>query len=480
MVRTLPSHLRFDSAPLFGVLAIVSILPLVSYSDQLSWHDQQRAGQIVAIAWAALYALHVRCSRDARPLLNQGARRLLVLIFFVGLISSVWARQPLWAFAELSIAVGCLGVAWLVASSRRALGAKGDSILMWGATLVCGALVVQFLVAYSALLITRQGEADPWLLLSGFSNLRFYGQFVTLTLPLIVLPLLVRGVPRWGVSLVLAVFMLWWCIAFMSGTRGTWLGMLVAALCLAFAGLNGRRWAIWQLIGACGGACLAFLFLDFLPSLLDIGVSNHPAGRATTSLSAREVIWLQAVEMIQARPLIGFGPMHFADVINPVAAHPHQAWLQVAAEWGVPVALVLTWMIGAGLVKVFGVARNQGVVVSRENILKVCLLGSVLAALTQSMVDGVFVMPYSQLWLAIVSGWLFGLLPCRNIGPTLVAGKVGALVWRVALICSSTFLLFILVRDFGVLRAQQDQYAQTVGGHLQPRFWSQGVIAERE
>jgi len=63
--------------------------------------------------------------------------------------------------------------------------------------------------------------------------------------------------------------------------------------------------------------------------------------------------------MILAKPLFGFGPMHYSDIANRIAAHPHQAWLQWASEWGVPSALVITWLVWKGARAVFRVMRER-------------------------------------------------------------------------------------------------------------------------
>src|SRR5690606_26556658 len=105
--------------------------------------------------------------------------------------------------------------------------------------------------------------------------------------------------------------------------------------------------------------------------------------------------------------------------------------------------------------------------------------GSMAASLTQSMVDGVLVMPYTELWLALLAGWLLGLHP-RAVGAEILEpAPVWRWSWALALVASAAMLLFIAARDVPRLQARETLYAETFGGHLKPRFWLQGVITEK-
>ena len=117
-----------------------------------------------------------------------------------------------------------------------------------------------------------------------------------------------------------------------------------------------------------------------------------------------------------------------------------------------------------------------------QDILRLCLTGSVVGALTQSMVDGVLVMPYSQLWLTLLTGWLIGLQP-----PTAPYGVLRsasssppsrALFLGLAGFAAAVLVLcFVVVRDYPSLRQREEVFAMTLGGNFQPRFWAQGIIA---
>jgi len=86
----------------------------------------------------------------------------------------------------------------------------------------------------------------------------------------------------------------------------------------------------------------------------------------------------------------------------------------------------------------------------------------------------VIVMPYSQLWLAIVVGWLMGIhewsVTPEPSGPVLRWG------WMTTMILAVGFLMYVVARDFPHLDEREQQYGHDFGGNLQPRFWLQGFI----
>lgn len=348
-------------------------------------------------------------------------------------------------------------------------------MLLFSVFVVCALLSVQFLTTYFATIFHANGQVDLWLLFSGFDNVRFFGQFSTLTLPLLVMPLLSgRCLGRFR-CLGIGLFFLWWMQAIASGTRGTWLGVTVAAIAMALSGQAGRRWVLMQIFGVTGGLAAYLSLIDWLPSLVGMDVVRTAGDRLNTSLSSRDVIWSQAVEMIIQKPILGFGPMHFADIANPVAAHPHQAWLQWASEWGIPSALLMTGVVSYALWIAFRRLAASAHKTDELSHLYLCLFASVFASLTQSMVDGVLVMPYTQLWLTIISGWLLAIhwqhqIP-RQDG---TEHNWSYFVVGISFMLAAVALCAILLRDYPASWVERRSQTE----HFQPRFWVQGVIAK--
>lgn len=452
-------------------LVVTACLLIVGVCAPFGGHDLQRAMQIAIGFCAVLYGLAVT---PAQRLVDRPTAIGVALIVVLGLMSSALAHQPLWAFTEVALFVSCAAIAVAFASLRRSGGEPLDRVLILVVLLICLIKSSQYLYAATLAFSSGGRSLDPDLLLSGFSNKRFYGQFQTFTLPLLALPLLLPTVSRTLRGAVFALLCVWWLIAISGGTRGTWLGMAVAGVVVALLG-PGRRWLGWQLAAVLGGLLLYWLGFTLLADYLGIEITKDASDRLTTSLSGRGPIWWQAWHMLLERPWLGFGPMHFADIANRIAAHPHQSILQWASEWGVPSALcvaVLAWRAGWAT---FGVLRERAQCTERADLLRLCLFAALVAALVQSMVDGVIVMPNSQVWLALVVGWLMALHGGRT--PVSVVQPMAWNLWKALSVLAVGLLVVIALRDVPHLQQAQQSYLDAHEGRLQPRFWAQGVIA---
>jgi len=440
----------------------------------LGGHMLQRLGQLLVASTAVVFLLCCRTSY-VFALVDRPALLACGLILLGGIVSALCADKPLWAFTEIALTVACCCCAEAFACTRRSNGASADRLLMLFVVFICAFKSFDFLISAFHSLFAGTGMLDTSGLLSGFSNKRFYGQFQTFTLPLLTLPLLLSTTKRSSQAWVFSLLSLWWLIAVMGGTRGTWLGMGVAAGALFFCSHSGRRWIMWQLLAVVVGVTLYWLLFSVLSGYLCMEVSNAASDRLTTTLSNRGPLWQQAWDMIRERPWLGFGPMHFADIHNPIAAHPHQAILQWASEWGVPSALLVMGLVGRGLWATFSLIRERSTSDDPTDLLRLCLFASLIGALTQSMVDGVIVMPYSQLWLSLVVGWLMALHVWKG-----EPAKPDAFIhwsWMGISTAAVLFLVYVVIRDVPHLDERNNLYQQQYGGHFQPRFWTQGVIA---
>lgn len=445
---------------------------IVGVCAPFSGHDLQRGMQIAIGFCAVLYGLSVT---SVGRLVDRPTALGLALIVLLGLASSALAHQPLWAFAEVALFISCGAIAVAFALLRRHGGEPLDRVLLLVVVLLCLIKTIQYLYAGALAFSSGERALAPDSLLSGFSNKRFYGQFQTFTLPLLALPLLIPTISRPLRGAAFGLLCVWWLIAISGGTRGTWLGMGVAGVVLALLGSWGRRWLVWQLVAVFGGLLLYWLAFTVLADYLGIEISAEASDRLTTSLSGRGPIWLQGWHMLTERPWLGFGPMHFADMANRIAAHPHQALLQWASEWGVPSALCVAVLAWRGGWATLCVLRERMLACERADLMRLCLFAALIGALVQSMVDGVIVMPNSQVWLALVVGWLMALHVWRPAPAA--ALPLAWTLWKVLSVLAVGLLIFIAVRDVPHIMQAQQQYLGSHGGHLQPRFWAQGVIA---
>ena len=180
-----------------------------------------------------------------------------------------------------------------------------------------------------------------------------------------------------------------------SGSRTGWIAIAVAASLLSFVGAEGRRWLRWQVVFALSGALLWALLFHVLPAWLSVPKALE-TGRFSdfASVGARWELWRLSVEAALAHPLLGLGPMHFAYVDNGLGAHPHNFWLQLAAEWGPPATLMIGSAAIALVVGLWRAVKRETDTSSRS--VGVALLAAVVAWGVGTLSDGYMVIPTSQ------------------------------------------------------------------------------------
>ena len=162
-------------------------------------------------------------------------------------------------------------------------------------------------------------------------------------------------------------------VAIASGSRGPLLVLVLMGLAAAI-GYMARLHAIrWRLVGGVAGLALASIFVTSIaaPNLpaqslgrfsslgdfIGSGLSGDPAAAGgETSATARVRLFQYAIEMFVERPLIGAGTGGFAalsrSALGPDAdTYPHDAILQVAAEFGLLGLALFLGVIVLGLVR---------------------------------------------------------------------------------------------------------------------------------
>jgi O-antigen ligase len=467
------------------ILAYLFFMPTIGLTRNLPWHDDQRLGQIILFMIVALVSVFALAS-SRRGLMSSGwasislsARLMLVAAFVLGAVSSALAPLPRWAFLEWATMALLFALAMLVFSLRQQ-NPRFDRVLVGVLALTASAYLLKLFVAYTAVLVEHLQLRVEWLL-DGFSTARFFGQFQAITLPLMVFPAMYWAkTPLMRVGLTVLPVM-WWMLAVASGTRGTWLAMIVAGIiifiCMRRAGYPWLTWQIGTFLA--GLAAYGFFFL-LVPDFLGVPVDMGNRSPQIFHLRDRDVIWNLALDHLVAHPIFGVGPMHFAYYQNPVAAHPHMSILQWATEWGLPSAVLIC---GIALYAIACYTRQLRATTPHDNpaayMLQLAVLASLCAAATQSLVDGIIVMPYSQTLLAVVCGWAFSIyrsnspVPSAFVLRTEVAGHLAVLL-------SAAILLWGVYPEVFDISGRQESFVQRhpeMPG-LRPRYWTQGWISE--
>ena len=320
---------------------ILSINVLVS--PDLYWYDQQRIGQVAVLVATALSCM--ACIVLGRGAVSFGRPSPLILVavaivFMLGALSAARSEHVLDAALEWSrfLLIGFL--AWTVGNCARTFPGTTSLLLLGALVTACLWFLGARLGPYMAILaldLPLSGTA----FLAGFDNPRFFGQMQTMTLPLLMLPLVLPGLSR-RIRLAAAAFLVaWWMLAWLSGTRGTLYALLAtaAAASIVFGG-RGRAYALASAgFAAAGAVCYGFFFA-VLPGWLGTPVDGTGFARSAFGLSSREELWRLSVEYLYEHPLLGIGPMQFAAAASPIGAHPHSIPLQLVVEWGLPAAII--------------------------------------------------------------------------------------------------------------------------------------------
>lgn len=427
------------------------------------WHNQQRLYQLTllcAFAGAAVFLL--------ASILRRSAFILLYTVLGFGLLSTFFAEFPVWAFKEWARYVGLFILAMVIACSARQVWFLKTLLYLLAATAFLNAF--QFLTYYLMAFATGILMFDADLLFNGFSNPRFLNQFQILFMPI----LAYLAFHHWQAahryskllaSIIFITLLVQWCIAFSLGGRGLWLGLAVshAALIVFFP----RFWRLLAVQAAAGllGFIVFYLMFTVVPEWL--GQTSLVRDSMRFGLSKREVIWQLAWDMFIANPWLGVGPMHFSAEVNSVAAHPHQVVLQWLAEWGIFATLAAIFIAVLGMFHGLRFVRSE-----KGQPLDAALWMSILGALALAQVDGVFVMPYTETWLAI----LIGLAMARWSRPSTAESRWQTYSLRILAIPVILILGNVLINEVPTLAQDSQAHMEKHGTGYTPRFWMQGWI----
>lgn len=455
------------------VCALFASATLDTWHRGFSWHDQQRLYQLILLYVFAGAAVFL-----STPILPRSAFILLYTVLGFGLTSAFFAEFPAWALKEWARYTGLILLTLVITySARQAWFFKSILYLL---TSVAFLNAFQFIVYYCMAFLTEIYMFEADLLFNGFSNPRFLNQFQMLCMPilagLVVLHWSNHGrYRRLLSSLFFLTLLIHWCIAFSLGSRGLWLGLAASHLALLL--FFPRFWRLLAIQAVAG--ILGFLLYQLLFFIIPEWLGQESILRSSLrfGLSKREVLWDIAWRMFLDNPWLGTGPMHFAATVNPIAAHPHQVLLQWLAEWGLFATLAACILACLGMWHGLRILRSP-----KAEPIDAALWLSIAGALAVAQVDGVFVMPYTETWLAI----LIGLALARWSAPTtqVAAPQQGRnflqlipnLSYKLLALTVILILGNILINEVPTLPQDSEAHMEKHGTGYVPRFWLQGWI----
>lgn len=454
---------RMPAATLLGAVAFLALTPLALPTS--SAHDGSRMLQTVLLAGAALFALLSPPAIETRQP-NWLKACALACLALAGL-STLAAAQPAAAAQEVALLLGLVGLAWQVARAARA----GPVDWAYGG-LVAGSCAYFLLTAgIYAVSLADGGPLNARLLHLGFDNPRFFNHVQTLAVPVLLGWSLVA---RSRLQRVLAagatsVHFAW---LFLDLARASLLGLAVAVLWCAWVGAK-SLWRRLLLCAAVGAVVYGAVFVA-PPAALGRSWSTHFASaQELTSGHSRDLLLSSALDQARAHPWLGAGPMHFAALMHPKGAHPHNLYLQWAAEYGLPSLLLLLCLLLAPLWRATALLRRHA---SGLPPMTAALGAALVAALVDAGFSGNFVMPLSQVWIAMVYGLLLAALPAaarQRATPVALGRSVLAL-----LLASQAWLCIQAWRQWQYDPARITGASPVAASEEKPRprFWQQGWL----
>lgn len=466
--------------------AYIAVVPSISLIPALELYNEKRALQIgVVLAVGAVLLVSSTTRRRWLTIffnLPNRARWGLGAVLGLGVLSAALAPAPFYAFLELSHFVLLFVAAGVVASAVRQAPQQTERVLL-------GAVVVGVLL-YAIYFAVRYGGALAFPALEigretvgGFANTRFFNQYQTWTLPL--LGGAVLALPtRWkgGKAGILLLAALWWALIFASNVRGTVVAMGVAAIgvWLLFR-KQAYRWLGVQAAALLGGGVLYYVLFT-----LGGGVAPQVVERmGEVGQSRRVQHWAKCLDMAWTHPWLGVGPMHYAwpPYDFAPAAHPHNAFFQWLAEWGIPSTGIMSGLTVWGGWQWMQQERDEANTnETRSNAVRVALTASILAGAAHAMVSGLLVMPVSQILLVLVGGWAWGRY---QPGSQFPRSSGGLSKWAQGTLCAvlvgSMMVVGSSLRNLATVEERRSSFLEAVErNQLSPRYWTQGYIGVRD
>jgi O-antigen ligase len=415
--------------------------------------------------------LDVRSDNAGRPKSSYlGVAALTLLAVW----SVVRAPDVGMAARELATFASLVAVALVVARIRDPVLAPS---MLASAASGAYVAVILLIVCTSYFVGARLNRAE---LFVGYDNYRFFNHVQSAALPLAVLAMTVTPQRTWQHRVAWFAAIGGFALLFAVVGRGTIVGIVVGAM--AIGALFGRSsfpiLKMLALAATLGLAVFAFVFWS-LPLMLG-APSDLPEAyyrNRVVSDESRLFLWRIAMAHVEQSPWLGVGPMHYAHYQNSKAAHPHNIYLQIAAEWGLPMLFLLLGLGGYALRRmVFAIRQCPE---SRQRNCGVGLFLACIAIAVDGVFSGNFVMPVSQVWIASTFGWAMAWAAGQQAIKPGARVKDGIpAVMRIAALGLVATQLWLVWSAWPEIRHMENHVKQSMerapNPKMNPRFWSHG------
>ncbi len=373
---------------LFFLCTLIPLIPIFSYD----YHNHQRIIQIALLLSMSLIALTSFLSIKEpmfRLVLNKKSGILFSVFIFCGCLSALMSiEQSFSLLYTFHISLLILTMCYVSTINNK----KSILFIIYALLITHTSLILICLLNIIFTLFEQQ-PLNPYIIYSGFINIRFFNQVQVFILPFLVLLLRFKSIQR----IVFIVLFLNLLLIFIGQARGALLSFLVFSI---FALALKTTLKKQVLIGlACFVlSCITFYALDSL--------NKGGAEILRTSSSGRIYLWFNTLSNLSLKHLfIGNGPGVFEMSLGSSApfSHPHNSIIEILNEWGLIALMCILTVVFTTLQKAITHLKKN-----KKDIITESLFYSFAIGITYSLFSGVHVMPVSQTLLFIMWGLLLG------------------------------------------------------------------------
>jgi len=438
-----------------------------------------------------------------------------VFAFGWGIISAIVNAQSSIHLAnsisDVALMIELVLAVIVLAACRRVVGVRFDQVAV--AMLTATGLVVGIQEILGVLAAHATGlEFSYDTALQYFSKPRFYNQFQSWTVPVIVtLPLLFSRTPITKGVCVIALGLQWF-ILLMTAGRGSIVGLAVAFI-IAFAIFPSVRRLLlfYQLWGVLLGTFLyGLVLLSYAPdarSMFGTAESHaiHPTtalaneataiqptdgedtsspffeqslGRQMLNTSGRTWMWSVALQDAKNNPWFGIGPMNYACTREFWFGHPHNFPIQLAAEWGFAAAGALIALALSVIWSAIQSARSIRESAKGSPQISALLLTGILAASVHACFSGVLIMPASQVTGILVCGTLFGTLSSFQSSPRVCLNQTRLKIQSWFFVIGLLIAVYLCALGISELKSMEERAEKLSARIFAPRMWQDSKICQ--
>ena len=431
---------------LFFLCTLIPLIPIISYD----YHNHQRIIQIAFLLFTSILVLTAFLSNKEptfKLALNKKNGMLFSVFIFCGYLSALMsAEQSFSLLYTFHISLLILTMCYV-----GTINNKKPILFIIYALLITHTSLILICLLNIIFTLSEQQPLNPYIIYSGFINIRFFNQVQVFVLPFLVLLLKFKSIQR----VVFIILFLNLLLIFIGQARGALLSFLAFSI---FALALKTTLKKQVLIGlACFVlSCITFYVLDSL--------NRGGAEILRTSTSGRIDLWFNTLSSLSLKHLfIGNGPGVFEMSLGSSApfSHPHNSLIEILNEWGLIALICILTVVFTTFQKAIAHLKNH-----KKDIITESLFYSFAIGITYSLFSGVHVMPVSQTLLFIMWGLLLGRINKKNNQSLTINKYLKALI---AILFIFAWCLY-LQKAINIYNNIDPDKGYIYG----PRFWSVG------